>query len=71
VVPFASLFSRTFGDDRGSRLGAFASGYLIVWTLAALPAYGLAWLADRLAGDHRSASTVLAVAIFAAAGTSP
>ena len=45
VAPFASLYSRSFTGDRGSRLGAFASGYLIVWTLAALPAYGLAWLA--------------------------
>ena len=52
VAPFASLYSRTFTGDRGSRLGAFASGYLIVWTLAALPAYGLAWLASRLAGGH-------------------
>ena len=50
VAPFASLYSRSFTGDRGSRLGAFASGYLIVWTMAALPAYGLAWLASRLAG---------------------
>ena len=68
VAPFASLYSRTFTGDRGSRLGAFASGYLIVWTMAALPAYGLAWLADRLAGGHPTAATVLAVAIFAACG---
>jgi hypothetical protein len=45
AAPFASLYSRSFTDGRGSRLAAFASGYLIVWTLAALPAYGLAWLA--------------------------
>src|SRR6185437_7027556 len=68
VVPFASLYSRTFTDGRGSRLVAFASGYLIVWTMAALPAYGLAWLAGRLAGGHSAAATVLAVAIFAACG---
>jgi hypothetical protein len=66
--PFASLYSRTFTDGRGSRLGAFASGYLIVWTLAALPAYGLAWLAGWLAGGHPAAATVLAAAIFAACG---
>jgi predicted metal-binding membrane protein len=68
VAPFASLYSRTFTDGRGARLGAFASGYLIVWTMAALPAYGLAWLAGRLAGGHPAAATVLAVAIFAACG---
>ncbi len=68
AAPFASLYTRAFGRERGSRLAAFASGYLVVWTLAALPAYGLAWFAGRLVGDHRTAATVLAVAIFAACG---
>jgi predicted metal-binding membrane protein len=68
VVPFASLYVRTLGDRRGLRLAGFASGYLIVWTVAALPAYGLAWLAGRLAGIHPTAATVQAVAIFAACG---
>jgi predicted metal-binding membrane protein len=68
VAPFASLYSRTFTGAHGARLAAFASGYLIVWTLAALPAYGLARLADRLAGGHPAAATAAAVAIFAACG---
>ncbi len=68
VAPFASLYSRTVTGRRGARLGVFASGYLIVWTLAALPAYGLARLADRLAGTHPAAATVLAAAIFATCG---
>jgi predicted metal-binding membrane protein len=68
VTPFASLYMRTFGDDRGWRLAGFASGYLVVWIAAALPAYGLAWLAGRLAGARPAAATVLAVAIFAACG---
>ena len=68
VAPFASLYSRTFTGAYGARLAAFASGYLIVWTMAALPAYGLAWLASRLAGGHPAAATVLAAAIFAACG---
>jgi predicted metal-binding membrane protein len=59
---------RTLGDRRNLRLAGFASGYLIVWALAALPAYGLAWLAGRLAGDHPAAAAGLAVAIFAACG---
>jgi len=45
VTPFALLYSRTLQDRRGGRLTAFACGYLIMWALAALPAYGLAWLA--------------------------
>jgi predicted metal-binding membrane protein len=68
VTPFASLYSRTVRDRRGWRLAAFGCGYLIVWALAALPAYGLAWLAGRLVGGHRAGATVLAVAIFAACG---
>jgi predicted metal-binding membrane protein len=68
VTPFASLYMRTFGDDRGRRLAGFASGYLIVWVAGALPAYGLAWLAGQLVGVHPAAATVLAVAIFAACG---
>jgi len=68
VAPFASLYSRTFTGNRGGRLAAFASGYLIVWILAALPAYGLAWLADMVVGPHPAAATVLAVAIFAVCG---
>jgi predicted metal-binding membrane protein len=63
VAPFASLYSRTFTGARGARLAAFASGYLIVWTLAALPAYGLARLADRLPGAHPAVATGLAAGI--------
>jgi predicted metal-binding membrane protein len=68
VTPFASLYSRTLRGRRGWRLAAFGCGYLIVWALAALPAYGLAWLAGRLVAGHPAAATVLAVAIFAACG---
>jgi predicted metal-binding membrane protein len=45
-----------------------ASGYLLVWTLAAIPAYGLAWLVDRLAAGHPNGATALAVIIFVACG---
>nr|ALS91090.1 putative metal-binding integral membrane protein (DUF2182) [uncultured bacterium] len=55
VTPFASLYVRTFGDDRGWRLAGFASGYLVVWIAGALPAYGLAWLAGRLVGGKLGA----------------
>ncbi len=68
VAPFASLYTRSFGADRRVRLAAFTAGYLIVWTLAAIPAYGLAWLAGRLSGTHPDAATGLAVAVFAACG---
>ena len=68
VAPFASLYTRTFREHRGRRLAVFAAGYLIVWSAAALPAYGAAWLADELIGDSQAAAMSLAVAIFLACG---
>jgi predicted metal-binding membrane protein len=68
VTPFASLYTRTFTDNRGTRLLTLAVGYLFIWSLAALPAFGLAWLADRAIGGHPAISTALAVLIFAACG---
>jgi predicted metal-binding membrane protein len=68
IVPFASLYTRTFAEPRGRRLGTLALGYLTIWTLAALPAFGLAWLADRVVSGHPAAATTLAVVIFAACG---
>jgi predicted metal-binding membrane protein len=68
VTPFASLYTRTFRDNRGRRIGALAAGYLLVWSAAAGPAYGLAWLADRVVGGHPAAASALGVVIFAACG---
>jgi predicted metal-binding membrane protein len=68
VTLFASLYTRSFTEHRGRRLAALASGYLLVWSLAAIPAYGLAWLADRLLAGHPAGATALAVVIFAACG---
>jgi predicted metal-binding membrane protein len=68
VTPFASLYTRTFTDRRGRRLALLAVGYLLVWTLAAVPAFGLAWVADRSVDGHPAASTTLAVIIFVACG---
>jgi len=68
VTPFASLYSRTFTADRATRTTALAVGYLAAWSIAALPAYGLAWLADRALAGHPDAATALAVTIFASCG---
>ena len=68
VIPFASLYTRRLTDHRGPRLVAFGSGYLLVWSLAAIPAFALAWLVDRFEGGHPSVATGLAVAIFAGCG---
>jgi predicted metal-binding membrane protein len=68
VAPFAALYVRTFADNRLFRLAAFASGYLLVWSVAAVPAYGLAYLADRLAPGHATTARLLAAALFTACG---
>src|SRR5215467_12250310 len=67
VMPFASLYSRMLKERRCWRLPSFASGYLIVWVLAALPAYVLVWLAGHLVGARPASATVLvlAEAVFA------
>jgi predicted metal-binding membrane protein len=69
VAPFAGLFTRTFGAHRTRRAVQLAAGYLLVWTLAGVPAYVLAWLAGSLAEDRPAAARMMAVAIFAGCGT--
>jgi predicted metal-binding membrane protein len=68
VTPTASLYVRTFRDNRAVRIAGLVVGYLAVWAAAGLPAYGLAWLTGRLTGMHPGAAHILAVAVFAAAG---
>jgi predicted metal-binding membrane protein len=68
VAPTASLYARTFRDNRSVRIAGLMAGYLAVWAAAGIPAYGLAWLAGWLAGTHPSAAHFLAVAVFAVCG---
>jgi predicted metal-binding membrane protein len=68
VGPFTSLYTRTFADRRGRRVLALVTGYLAVWTSAAFPAYGLAWLADRAVAGHRDVAIAMAAIIFASCG---
>jgi predicted metal-binding membrane protein len=68
VVPLASMYVRSIKGSPAVRICGLAIGYLAVWTAAGIPAYGLARLAGRLAASHPTAATVMAVAIFGAAG---
>jgi predicted metal-binding membrane protein len=68
VAPTASLYARTFRDNRAVRITGLVAGYLAVWAAAGVPAYGLAWLAGWLTGMHPSAAHILAVAVFAVCG---
>jgi predicted metal-binding membrane protein len=66
VAPFASAYARTVQENRGLRLGSFAAGYLLVWSLMGIPAYGLALVADEYAGEE--GAKWLAAGVFAIAG---
>lgn len=68
VAPTAALYARTIQSNRAVRIAGMTAGYLAVWALAGVPAFGLAWLAGRLTGMHPAAAHVMAVAVFAACG---
>jgi predicted metal-binding membrane protein len=68
VTPTASLYAKTLRRSRSARMAGLVAGYLAVWAATGLPAYGLAWLAGWLAGQHPSEAHVLAVAVFAGCG---
>jgi len=68
VTPMAWLYAKTVRTNRTVRIAGMVTGYLAVWAAAALPAYGLAWLAGWLASRHPGAAHITAVAAFAACG---
>jgi predicted metal-binding membrane protein len=68
VTPLASLYARTVQSNRMARIAALVAGYLAVWAVAGLPAFGLAWLAGWMTGKHPGVAHVLAVAVFAVCG---
>ena len=67
VAPVAQLYLRTIGRDRRAlRVAGFLSGYLLVWTAAGLPAFGMAWGAQQLAAEHSGAARLAAAGTFLA-----
>jgi predicted metal-binding membrane protein len=68
VTPFAAVYTRTFGTARAARTASFVVGYLAIWALAGLPAYGLARATDHIVANHAAGATALAVFAFAACG---
>ena len=67
VAPIASTYSRMITSNRVRRLGMFTGGYLLVWSLSAIPAFGLAWAAGKFAGSGPT-GIVIASGVFAIAG---
>ena len=72
VTPVATLYAKTIPGRgpglRAARIAGLVAGYLGVWAVAGLPAYGLAWLAGWVTGRHPSAAHIAAVTVFAMAG---
>jgi predicted metal-binding membrane protein len=71
VTPVARLYLRTMaGSRRATRTVAFLAGYLLIWTVAGIPGFALAWLAGEIGSAHPTAvrvvgaSTFLVVAIY-------
>lgn len=68
VAPLASMYSRSVRHRRALRLTSFALGYLLVWVLVGVPAYGVARGAAALADDRPGLATWSAVGAFALCG---
>ena len=68
VAPTAALYVKTFTDSRSARIAGLVTGYLAVWAAAGLPAYGLAWLAGWMTGNHPGVAHAAGVAVFAVSG---
>ena len=68
VAPTAALYARTVQSRRTVRLAGMVAGYLAVWAVTGLPAYGLAWMTGSLTGQHPSVAHVLAIVTFAVVG---
>ncbi len=68
AMPMITLYSRTVRERRSTRMALFGSGYVLAWAVTGVPAFGIAWLAGRVATHHGSWSAAAAVIIFTGAG---
>ena len=68
VAPVASLYARTVRINRWWRLVLFAFGYLLIWAITSLPAFGLALVGANLARVQPFAAQITSSAIFLLAG---
>jgi predicted metal-binding membrane protein len=68
AMPMITLYARTIETQRSTRMSLFGSGYILVWALTGIPAFGIAWLAGRITMNHAHWATAAAALIFASAG---
>jgi len=68
VSPVAALYLRTINSNRAHRLVLFVGGYLLVWSVAGVPAYVALRAVDHHLTDSHTETRLLAVVLLAAAG---
>jgi predicted metal-binding membrane protein len=68
VAPVASLYVRTIPGGSQVRLLGFVAGYLLVWSVSAVPAYALSLLVMHQISPHPLAARLTAAGIFAVCG---
>ena len=68
VAPVASLYSRSISERRTARLALFTSGYLAVWAVSGILAFGLGALVARLADANPALGTLAGVGAYLACG---
>ena len=68
VAPVAMLYSRTIRTNRVVRVSLFIVGYLLVWTLAGVPAYYVLRAVDHYVADSESALRSIAAVTLLTAG---
>jgi len=64
VAPVAVLYERSVTDNRVLRLASFAASYIVVWSLAGIPAFAVAALLSSVAMDHPQTARYMAAGIF-------
>lgn len=67
VAPVASMYARTFTEQRARRTAVFAAGYIAVWVVVSVPAYVALRGVDELV-DSEGQLRALAFVVLAIAG---
>jgi len=67
VSPLVSLYAKSVGAALAP-LVAFGAGYVLTWAATGFVAFGLSFLFDTLAEDHRGVAHGVAVGAFVACG---
>ena len=68
VALVASLYAQTIRESRWVRVPLFVGGYLLVWALAGVPAFGVLRIVDHLVGESAMTMRVIAGVVLVVAG---